>query len=138
MATPFRSRWWARPCRCTARADYRIVVVRDITARKQAQEREAFIALHDSLTQLPNRHFLMEQLSQVLALARAARPGGRAVHEPDHFKTVNDSLGHHAGDQLLRNVAEQACATARERRRRGGPAGWRRVCGGADRHPDAR
>ena len=40
-------------------ADYRIVVVRDITARKQAQEREAFIALHDTLTQLPNRHFLM-------------------------------------------------------------------------------
>ena len=40
-------------------ADYRIVVVRDITARKQAQEREAFIALHDTLTQLPNRHFLV-------------------------------------------------------------------------------
>ncbi len=89
-------------------ADYRIVVVRDITARKQAQEREAFIALHDALTQLPNRHFLMEQLSQVLSLAR--RRHGRAAVlfvNLDHFKTVNDSLGHHAGDQLLRNVAER-------------------------------
>ena len=89
-------------------ADYRIVVVRDITARKQAQEREAFIALHDSLTQLPNRHFLMEHLSQVLSLARR-RHGRVAVlfMNLDHFKTVNDSLGHHAGDQLLRNVAER-------------------------------
>ena len=89
-------------------ADYRIVVVRDITARKQAQEREALIALHDSLTQLPNRHFLMEQLSQVLSLARR-RHGGVAVlfMNLDHFKTVNDSLGHHAGDQLLCNVAER-------------------------------
>ena len=89
-------------------ADYRIVVVRDITARKQAQEREAFIALHDPLTQLPNRHFLLEQLSQVLALARRRR--GRAAVlfvNLDHFKTVNDSLGHHAGDQLLCNVAER-------------------------------
>ena len=89
-------------------ADYRIVVVRDITARKQAQEREAFIALHDSLTQLPNRHFLMKQLSQVLSLTR--RRHGRCAAlflNLDHFKTVNDSLGHHAGDQLLCNVAER-------------------------------
>ncbi len=89
-------------------ADYRIVVVRDITTRKQAQEREAFIALHDTLTQLPNRHFLMEQLSQVISLARR-RHGRVAVLfvNLDHFKTVNDSLGHHAGDQLLCNVAER-------------------------------
>jgi diguanylate cyclase (GGDEF)-like protein/PAS domain S-box-containing protein len=89
-------------------ADYRIVVVRDITARKQAQQREAFIALHDPLTQLPNRHFLMEQLSQVLSLARR-RHGHAAVLfvNLDHFKTVNDSLGHHAGDQLLCQVAER-------------------------------
>ena len=89
-------------------ADYRIVVVRDITARKQAQQREAFIALHDPLTQLPNRHFLMEQLAQVLALARRRRGGAAVLFiNLDHFKTVNDSLGHHAGDQLLCGVAER-------------------------------
>ena len=89
-------------------ADYRIVVVHDITARKQAQARETFIALHDSLTNLPNRHFLMEQLSQVLSLARR-RDGRVAVlfMNLDHFKTVNDSLGHQAGDQLLCSVAER-------------------------------
>ncbi|PJI99293.1 diguanylate cyclase/phosphodiesterase with PAS/PAC sensor(s) [Acidovorax sp. 69] len=89
-------------------ADYRIVVVRDITARKQAQEREAFITLHDSLTQLPNRHFLMEQLSQVLALARRRHRRAAVLFvNLDHFKTVNDSLGHQAGDQLLRSVADR-------------------------------
>ena len=89
-------------------SDYRVVVVRDITARKKAQDREAFTALHDPLTQLPNRHGLMEQLSQVLALARQ-RQGQAAVLllNLDHFKTVNDSLGHQAGDRLLCHVAER-------------------------------
>ena len=89
-------------------ADYRVVVVRDISARKKAQEREAFIALHDTLTQLPNRRFLMEKLTQVITLAQ--RRHGRAAVlfvNLDHFKTVNDSLGHHAGDQLLCNVADR-------------------------------
>ena len=94
---------------------YRIVVVRDITARKQAQQREAFIALHDPLTQLPNRHFLMEQLAQVLSLARR-RHGHAAVLfvNLDHFKTVNDSLGHHAGDQLLCQVADRLRQNVRD------------------------
>ncbi|AOG22091.1 putative bifunctional diguanylate cyclase/phosphodiesterase [Acidovorax sp. RAC01] len=99
----------------TERAGYRIVVVRDITARKQAQAREAFMALHDPLTQLPNRHFLMEQLTQVLALARR-REGRAAVLflNLDHFKTVNDSLGHQAGDRLLCDVADRLRAGVRD------------------------
>ena len=96
-------------------ADFRAVVVRDIRARKKAQERESFIALHDSLTQLPNRHFLTEQLSQVISLARR-RKGTAAVLflNLDHFKTVNDSLGHVAGDQLLCQVAERLRQTVRD------------------------
>ena len=99
----------------TEQSGYRIVVVRDITARKQAQAREAFMALHDPLTQLPNRHFLMEQLAQVLALARR-REGRAAVLflNLDHFKTVNDSLGHQAGDRLLCDVAERLRAGVRD------------------------
>ncbi|MFT4242194.1 MAG: EAL domain-containing protein [Acidovorax sp.] len=89
-------------------ADYRMVLVRDITARRQAQEREAFITLHDTLTQLPNRHFLMEQLAQVLVLVRRRRGQAAVLFvNLDHFKSVNDSLGHHAGDQLLCDVAER-------------------------------
>ncbi|MFT3813681.1 MAG: EAL domain-containing protein [Acidovorax sp.] len=88
--------------------DYRIVVVRDITARKQAQEHVAFMAMHDTLTQLPNRRHLMDQLE--LALARAHRTGGSVALlfiDLDHFKTVNDSLGHHAGDELLCELARR-------------------------------
>lgn len=88
--------------------EYRIVVARDITVRKQAQERVAFMALHDTLTQLPNRRHLMEQLDQ--ALARARQAGGSVALlfiDLDYFKTVNDSLGHHAGDALLCELARR-------------------------------
>ena len=89
-------------------ADYRIVVVRDITARKEAQERETFLALHDTLTQLPNRRSLMEQLGKALSMARRRKSQVAVLFiNLDHFKTVNDSLGHQAGDQLLRDVAER-------------------------------
>ncbi|HQS20205.1 MULTISPECIES: EAL domain-containing protein [unclassified Acidovorax] len=96
-------------------ADYRVVVVRDITARKQAQERETFLELHDALTQLPNRRFLMEQLGKVLSMARRRKFMVAVLFiNLDHFKTVNDSLGHHAGDQLLCDVAERLRQSVRD------------------------
>lgn len=78
----------------------------DITERRRAQEQIAFLAYHDSLTKLPNRALLDEHLA--LALARARR-GGHSVAllyvDLDDFKAVNDSLGHAAGDELLRRIA---------------------------------
>lgn len=94
--------------------EYRIVVARDITLRKQAQEHMAFIALHDPLTQLPNRRYLMEQLENTLA--RLRRQHGHAALlfiNLDHFKTVNDSLGHHTGDTLLCEMAARLKASVR-------------------------
>jgi diguanylate cyclase (GGDEF)-like protein/PAS domain S-box-containing protein len=96
-------------------ADYRIVVVRVITARKQAQERENFLALHDPLTQLPNRSFLMDHLGKLLPMARRRKSLVAVLFiNLDHFKTVNDSLGHHAGDQLLCDVAERLRHSVRD------------------------
>ncbi len=88
--------------------EYRVVVVRDITARKQAQERARFLALHDPLTQLPNRRHLMLQLARTVATAQERRRRSAVLFlDLDHFKTVNESLGHEAGDQLLCEVARR-------------------------------
>ncbi len=78
----------------------------DITERRRAQEQIAFLAYHDSLTKLPNRALLDEHLA--LGLARARRSGASVALlyvDLDDFKAVNDSLGHHAGDELLRRIA---------------------------------
>jgi diguanylate cyclase (GGDEF)-like protein/PAS domain S-box-containing protein len=74
----------------------------DISDRKRAEEQIEFHAYHDVLTNLPNRKLFMDRLSQ--ALTRCRRYGkSLAVMfiDLDHFKTINDTLGHNAGDQLL-------------------------------------
>ncbi|MGE0610865.1 MAG: putative bifunctional diguanylate cyclase/phosphodiesterase, partial [Hyphomicrobiales bacterium] len=79
----------------------------DITERREAEQRIAHMARHDSLTDLPNRHTLMDDLSMAV---RKAAPGREvAVHflDLDRFKTINDTLGHHVGDILLKAVAKR-------------------------------
>ena len=91
-----------------------VATFEDISERQRAEERLAHMARHDALTGLPNRASYREQMEH--ALAQARREGGLAVLclGLDHFKTVNDALGHPVGDALLQAVAGRLLEITRE------------------------
>ena len=84
-------------------------------SRRHAEERLAHLAYHDALTDLPNRVLLNDRLTQaMLASQRSGEPIALMVIDLEHFKIVNDSLGHHAGDRMLQEVAARLRALVRE------------------------
>ena len=86
----------------------------DVTARKQAEDRIQYLATRDALTGLPNRVLLADRANQaILAAARTRGSMALAFLDLDRFNLVNESLGHAAGDALLRAVAERLGATLR-------------------------
>ncbi len=87
----------------------------DITARKQAEEKINELAFFDQLTGLPNRTLLQDRLRQAMtAGSRSGLHGALLLIDLDNFKTLNDTRGHEAGDQLLKQVASRLRACVRE------------------------
>ena len=87
----------------------------DITERKVSEEKIDRLAFYDVLTGLPNRRLLIDRLQQALAAtARHQCKGALLLIDLDHFKTLNDTLGHDQGDLLLQHAARRLCACLRE------------------------
>ena len=90
-----------------------ITHIEDVTEQRRAAEQLRYAARHDELTGLPNRSYLMHLLHDRLATAEVDSVAVLFV-DLDHFKTVNDSLGHEIGDQLLQVVSERLRSALRE------------------------
>ena len=87
----------------------------DITTRRNMEEQIRRMAHFDSLTNLPNRILLMDRLEQALAISQRNHSKTSVIFmDLDHFKKINDSLGHHVGDMLLQQVAERIRNALRE------------------------
>ena len=91
-----------------------IGVAADVTERKVTEDRLAFLANYDPVTMLPNRHLFMDRLSHAMQIAdRNGTNVALLFIDLDSFKTINDTLGHAAGDTLLVQVAQRLTAAVR-------------------------
>jgi PAS domain S-box-containing protein len=86
---------------------YILGVIDDVTERKLAEARIARLAHYDPLTGVPNRTLFREQLMKELSFARRGARLAVLCIDLDYFKNINDTLGHRAGDELLKEVAQQ-------------------------------
>jgi len=92
-----------------------VAVGRDITQRKNAEDMIRHLAFYDALTDLPNRQLLMDRLQRaVSASTRTGQFGALMFIDLDNFKILNDTLGHHMGDQLLQKVGARLVSSVRK------------------------
>ncbi len=90
-------------------------VVQDITEQRAAQERIEFLATRDPLTELPNRLLFRDRITHAIAsAARSSTQLALLFIDLDQFKTINDSLGHWVGDELLKQVAKRLANCVRK------------------------
>ncbi len=91
-----------------------IAILRDVTERQQAEQRLIYLAQFDALTGLPTRMLFHDRATQALARADREEKFVAIMYlDLDHFKNVNDSMGHHAGDELLKAVAKRVTSCLR-------------------------
>jgi diguanylate cyclase (GGDEF)-like protein/PAS domain S-box-containing protein len=90
----------------TAEGHFTLATVVDMTARRQAEQAMVRLAYYDVLTGLPNRRMLIERLQHALSVgSRHGRYGALLFLDVDNFKSINDTVGHDAGDLMLQDVA---------------------------------
>ncbi len=98
----------------TGRVTGAVIVFHDVSAAQAMTLQMAHAAQHDLVTNLPNRLLLNDRISQSISLARRQRKSVAVIFlDLDHFKYVNDSLGHAAGDQLLKSVSKRLVSSLR-------------------------
>ncbi|MBI5230589.1 MAG: diguanylate cyclase [Coriobacteriales bacterium] len=109
---PSEERWIE--VRAYPAGDGMVVYFSDITDRVHVQERLQFLALHDSLTKLPNRSYFQEQLKRAVAKSNRGVPSALLFLDMDRFKAVNDTVGHAAGDEVLVEFTKVVLSCVRE------------------------